>query len=84
VLEEVEESAITIEELAGREAERERSAEEIASEAEREGKDEKDPSTRSTLATTFRTTWILGFALLPASRSTTGLRSRTFCRSRVR
>ena len=43
VLEEVEESAITIEELAGREAERERSAEEIASEAEREGKDEKDP-----------------------------------------
>jgi RNA polymerase sigma-54 factor len=43
VLEEVEESAITIEEMAGREAERERSAEEIASEAEREGKDEKDP-----------------------------------------
>jgi len=43
VLEEVEESAITIEEMSGREAERERSAEEIASEAEREGKDEKDP-----------------------------------------
>ena len=43
VLEEVEESAITIEEMAGREAERERSAEEIASEAEREGKNEKDP-----------------------------------------
>jgi RNA polymerase sigma-54 factor len=43
VLEEVEESAIPIEEMAGREAERERSAEEIASEAEREGKDEKDP-----------------------------------------
>jgi RNA polymerase sigma-54 factor len=43
VLEEVEESAITIEEMAGREAERERSAEEIANEAEREGKNEKDP-----------------------------------------
>jgi len=40
VLEEVEESAVTIEELAGREAERERSAEEIASEHERT---EKDP-----------------------------------------
>jgi RNA polymerase sigma-54 factor len=43
VLEEVEESAVTIEEMAGREAERERSAEEVASEAERVGKDEKDP-----------------------------------------
>jgi len=40
VLEEVEESAVTVEELAGREAERERSAEEIASEHERT---EKDP-----------------------------------------
>ncbi len=40
VLEEVEESAATIEEMAGREAERERSAEEIASEHERV---EKDP-----------------------------------------
>jgi RNA polymerase sigma-54 factor len=40
VLEEVEESGATIEELAGREAERERSAEEIASEHERV---EKDP-----------------------------------------
>ncbi len=40
VLEEVEESAVTIEEMAGREAERERSAEEIASEHERT---EKDP-----------------------------------------
>jgi RNA polymerase sigma-54 factor len=40
VLEEVEESAVTIEELAGREAERERSAEEIASEHKRA---EKDP-----------------------------------------
>jgi len=43
VLEEVEESAITIEELAGREADRERSAEEIASEHERVDKDAKDP-----------------------------------------
>ena len=43
VLEEVEESSATIEELAGREAERERSAEEVASEAERVGKEEKDP-----------------------------------------
>ena len=40
VLEEVEESTVTVEELAGREAERERSAEEIASEHERS---EKDP-----------------------------------------
>ncbi len=40
VLEEVEESAVTIEEMAGREAERERSAEEIVSEHERV---EKDP-----------------------------------------
>ena len=40
VLEEVEESAATIEEMAGREAERERSAEEIAGEHERT---EKDP-----------------------------------------
>jgi RNA polymerase sigma-54 factor len=42
VLEEVEESAITIEEMAGREAERERSAEEIANEHERVGKDPFD------------------------------------------
>jgi len=40
VLEEVEESAVTIEEMAGREAERERSVEEIATEHERV---EKDP-----------------------------------------
>jgi len=40
VLEEVEESAITIEELAGREADRERSAEEVVSEHDRV---EKDP-----------------------------------------
>jgi RNA polymerase sigma-54 factor len=40
VLEEVEESSVTIEEMAGREAERERSAEEIAAEHERT---EKDP-----------------------------------------
>ena len=40
VLEEVEESAVSIEEMAGREADRERSAEEIASEHERV---EKDP-----------------------------------------
>ncbi len=40
VLEEVEESAVTIEELAGREAERERSAEEVATANERV---EKDP-----------------------------------------
>jgi RNA polymerase sigma-54 factor len=40
VLEEVEESAVTIEELGGREAERERSAEEVAVEKERV---EKDP-----------------------------------------
>jgi RNA polymerase sigma-54 factor len=40
VLEEIEESAVTIEEMAGREAERERSAEEIAAEHERT---EKDP-----------------------------------------
>ena len=42
VLEEVEESAVTIEEMAGREADRERSAEEIASEHERVGKDPFD------------------------------------------
>ncbi|MGA1980840.1 MAG: RNA polymerase factor sigma-54 [Acidobacteriaceae bacterium] len=41
VLEEVEESAVTIEEMAGREAERERSAEEVATENERVEK--KDP-----------------------------------------
>ena len=41
VLEEVEESAVTIEEMAGREAERERSAEEVATEHERVEK--KDP-----------------------------------------
>jgi RNA polymerase sigma-54 factor len=40
VLEEVEESSVTIEEMAGREADRERSAEEIAKERERT---EKDP-----------------------------------------
>jgi RNA polymerase sigma-54 factor len=40
VLEEIEESSVTIEEMAGREAERERSAEEIAAEHERT---EKDP-----------------------------------------
>jgi RNA polymerase sigma-54 factor len=40
VLEEVEESAVTIEELGGREAERERSAEEVATEKDRV---EKDP-----------------------------------------
>jgi RNA polymerase sigma-54 factor len=40
VLEEVEESSVTIEELGGREAERERSAEEVATEKERV---EKDP-----------------------------------------
>jgi RNA polymerase sigma-54 factor len=40
VLEEVEESAVTIEEMAGREADRERSAEEVATESERV---EKDP-----------------------------------------
>jgi RNA polymerase sigma-54 factor len=43
ILEEVEESGATIEEMAGREAERERSAEEIASEHERAEKDAKDP-----------------------------------------
>ena len=43
VLEEVEESAVPIEELAGREAERERSAEAVASEHERVDKDAKDP-----------------------------------------
>ena len=43
VLEEVEESAVPIEEMAGREADRERSAEEIASEHERVDKDVKDP-----------------------------------------
>ena len=42
VLEEVEESAVSIEEMAGREADRERSAEEIASEHERVGKDPFD------------------------------------------
>ena len=40
VLEEIEESTVTIEEMAGREAERERSAEEVATEKERV---EKDP-----------------------------------------
>ena len=40
VLEEVEESAVTIEELGGREAERERSAEDVATEKDRV---EKDP-----------------------------------------
>jgi RNA polymerase sigma-54 factor len=40
VLEEIEESSVTIEEMAGREADRERSAEEIATEQERK---EKDP-----------------------------------------
>src|SRR6202522_1453277 len=40
VLEEVEESAVTIEEMGGREAERERSAEEVVTEKERV---EKDP-----------------------------------------
>jgi len=40
VLEEIEESAVTIEEMGGREAERERSAEEVATEKERV---EKDP-----------------------------------------
>jgi DNA-directed RNA polymerase specialized sigma54-like protein len=84
VLEEVEESAVTIEEMAGREAERERSAEEVATSPSGSGRTPRTPSTRSTLAATFRTIWILGFALRPASRSTTGLRSRTFCRSRVR
>jgi RNA polymerase sigma-54 factor len=43
VLEEVEESAVTIEEMAGREAERERSAEEVATANERVDKDAKDP-----------------------------------------
>jgi RNA polymerase sigma-54 factor len=42
ILEEVEESGATIEEMAGREAERERSAEEVASEHERVGKDPFD------------------------------------------
>ncbi len=43
VLEEVDESAVTIEELAGREGDRERSVEEVASDAERVEKDAKDP-----------------------------------------
>ena len=43
VLEEVDESAATIEELAGREGDRERSVEEVASDAERVEKDAKDP-----------------------------------------
>jgi RNA polymerase sigma-54 factor len=42
VLEEIEESAVTIEEMAGREADRERSAEEIAKERERTDKDPFD------------------------------------------
>ncbi len=42
VLEEVEESSVTIEELGGREAERERSAEEVATEKERVDKDPFD------------------------------------------
>ena len=43
VLEEVEESAASYEELAGREGDRERSAEAVAADTERESKDEKDP-----------------------------------------
>ena len=43
VLEEVDESAVPIEEMAGREAERERSAEDVATANERVDKDAKDP-----------------------------------------
>jgi len=43
VLEEVDESSVTIEELAGREGDRERSAEEVATANERVEKDAKDP-----------------------------------------
>jgi len=43
VLEEVEESAVSIEELAGREGDRERSVEEVATANERVEKDAKDP-----------------------------------------
>ena len=82
VLEELEESNATLEERAGIEGDRERSAEEMAVEAKRE--ERKIRSMRSTSAATFRT------ILIPASRRprtlkiTTSLRSNISWRSQVR
>ena len=59
VLEELEESVPLIDDLAQREAERDRSVEETAAQAERE---KATHSTRSTLDPTSRIIWIPGFA----------------------
>ena len=80
VLEEVEESGATIEEMAGREAERERSAEEIASEHERV---EKDPFDEIDFGSYFQDYLDLDSVLRPPLKSTTCPRSRTFYPNRV-
>ena len=80
VLEEIEESAVTIEEIAGREGDRERSAEEIV--AARSGR-KKIPSTRSTSAATSRITSTPASAPPPTSKTSTGPPSTTSSRSRA-
>ena len=83
VLEEVEESAVTIEEMAGREAERERSAEEIAASNERVEK--KDPFDEIDFGSYFQDYLDPGFRTRRRPlRISSGRPSTIFCRNPVR
>ena len=81
VLEELEESAVSLEERAGIEGDRERSAEEVVAASERV---EKDPFDEIDFGSYFQDYLDPGFGRLQTLKSMTSPRSRTFFRSRVR